>query len=141
MKKFIPIKNKGFTLLEILVAFTLLAITFGTIMEIIAGSAKNTQRATQNTKVAMLAQSKMDELGLFEILEEGSSNGDFDDNTSWSLEITPFDVPYEGDYNQDFTAVELMEVTLIITSEYGRKQHSAEFNTLRAITPDPSRAR
>lgn len=141
MKKFTPSKVKGFTLLEILVAFTLLAVTFGTIMQIIAGSAKNTQKASQNTKIAMLAQSKMDELGLFEVLEEGSTNGDFDDKTSWSLEITPFDVPYEGDNNQDITAVELMEVTLIITSEHGRKQHSEEFNTLRVITPDSSRAR
>lgn len=134
-------KSKGFTLLEVLVAFTMLAVTFATVLQIIAGSARNTVKASQNTKVAMLAQSKMDELGLFEILEEGTTNGDFDENTSWSLEITPFDVPYEGDYNQDFTAVELMEVTLVITSEHGNRQHSVEFNTLRAITPDPSRGR
>jgi len=134
-------KQQGFTLLEILVAFTLLALTFATIMEIISGSAKNTVKATQNTKIAMLAQSKMDELGLFEVLEEGSSQGDFDDTTSWSLEITPYDVPYEGDIGQEFTAVELMQVTLIVSSEIGSKQYEHEFNTLRAITPDRTQAR
>jgi len=134
-------KQQGFTLLEILVAFTLLALTFATIMEIISGSAKNTVKATQNTKIAMLAQSKMDELGLFEVLEEGSSQGDFDDATSWSLEITPYDVPYEGDIGQEFTAVELMQVKLIVSSEIGSKQYEHEFNTLRAITPDRTQAR
>ena len=134
-------KQQGFTLLEILVAFTLLALTFATIMEIISGSAKNTVKATQNTKIAMLAQSKMDELGLFEVLEEGSSQGDFDDTTSWSLEITPYDVPYEGDIGQEFTAVELMQVKLIVSSEIGSKQYEHEFNTLRAITPDRTQAR
>jgi general secretion pathway protein I len=141
LKKTTPKKGKGFTLLEILVAFTLLAVTFGTIMQIIAGSAKSTQKATQNTKVAMLAQSKMDELGLLEVLEEGSTSGDFDDRTSWTIQITPFDAPYEGDNNQNITAVELMEVTLVITSEHGRKRHSVEFNTLRAITPESTRGR
>ncbi len=133
--------QNGFTLLEILVAFTLLAMTFATIMEIIAGSAKNTVKASQSTKIAILAQSKMDELGLFEVLEEGSSSGDFDDNTSWSLEIMPYDAPYEGEINQEFSSIELMEVTLIISSEIGNKQYNHEFYTLRAITPDITRAR
>ena len=134
-------QQNGFTLLEILVAFTLLAMTFATIMEIIAGSAKNTVKASQYTKIALLAQSKMDELGVFEVLEEGSSNGDFDNNTSWSLEITPFDVAYEGEIGQENTSVELMEVTLIVSSEVGNKQYNQEFHTLRAVVPDNGRGK
>ncbi len=134
-------QQNGFTLLEILVAFTLLAMTFATIMEIIAGSAKNTVKASQYTKIALLAQSKMDELGVFEVLEEGSSNGDFDNNTSWSLEITPFDVAYEGEIGQENTSVELMEVTLIVSSEIGNKQYNQEFRTLRAVAPDNGRGK
>ena len=134
-------KQSGFTLLEILVAFTLLAATFATIMEIIGGSAKNTLKASQNTKIAMLAQSKMDELGLFEVLEEGSSNGEFDDKTSWVLEIYPYDVPYEGDVNQEFSVVELMQIKLTITTDINNNTNVTEFNTLRAITPDFTRPR
>ncbi|MFK8013160.1 MAG: prepilin-type N-terminal cleavage/methylation domain-containing protein [Marinicellaceae bacterium] len=129
-------KQNGFTLLEILVAFTLLAAMFATIMEIIAGSAKNTLKASQNTQIAMLAQSKMDELGLFEVLEEGTTNGEFNENTTWVLEIFPFDVPYEGDVNQDFSVVELMQVKLTITTGKNNRETTTEFNTLRAITPD-----
>jgi general secretion pathway protein I len=129
-------KQQGFTLLEILVAFTLLAMTFATIMEVISGSAKNTVKAAQNTKIALLAQSKMDELGLFEPIEEGSSSGDFDDNTSWTMEISPFDAPYEGNIDQQISSIDLMEVTLLISSEIGNKQYDYEFHTLRAIIPD-----
>lgn len=130
-------RQQGFTLLEILVAFTLLALTFATIMEIIAGSAKNTVKASHNTKIAIMAQSKMDELGLFELLEEGSSNGDFDDTTSWSLDVSPYDVAYEGSEGQeDLGTIELMQVTLLVSSEIGNKQYNHEFHTLRAITPD-----
>ena len=134
-------KSKGFTLLEVLVAFTLLAITFGTIMKIITGSAKNTQKASRNTQIALLAQSKMDELGLFEKIEEGTSDGDFDDYNHWQLDIGAYDVPYEGDVSQEFTSVELMEVTLTIISNYGGKERRNEFKTLRAVTPDYSRPR
>jgi len=134
-------KQSGFTLLEVLIAFTMLAVIFATTMEIIAGSARNTRKASDNTLVALYAQSKLDELGLLEKLEEGSSDGDFDDNTNWSLDVVPFDVPYEGDVNQDFSAVELMEVTLIVTTERGGRQRHTEFKTLRAITPDFSQRR
>ena len=134
-------KQNGFTLLEVLIAFTMLAVIFATTMEIIAGSARNTRKASDNTLVALYAQSKLDELGLLEKLEEGSSDGDFDDNTSWSLDVVPFDVPYEGDVNQDFSAVELMEVTLVVTTERGGRQRHTEFKTLRAITPDFSQGR
>ena len=89
----------------------------------------------------MLAQSKMDELGLFEVLEEGTTSGEFDENISWVLDVVPYDVPYEGDVNQDFSVVELMQVTLTISSEINNKSSIAEFNTLRAITPDFTRPR
>lgn len=134
-------KQSGFTLLEVLIAFTMLAVIFATVMEIIAGSARNTRKATDNTVIALLAQSKLDELGLLEKLEEGSTNGDFDDNSSWALDVEPFDVPYEGDVNQDFSAVELMEVTLVVTTERGGRLRHTEFKTLRAITPDFSQRR
>lgn len=134
-------KKNGFTLLEILVAFTLMAMTFGTIMQIISGSSKNAVKASNNTRIAMLAQSKLDELGLFEKLEEGSNSGDFDDNNSWELVIEPYDVPYEGDISQDFSTVELMDVTLTITSRQGNKEKVTEFKTLRAVTPDFTRPR
>lgn len=134
-------RQSGFTLLEVLVAFSMLAVTFATVMQIIAGSAKNTVRATQDTKIAMLAQSKLDELGLLEPIEEGQTNGDFDDVTSWQMEIIPFDVPYEGDYNQDFSAVELMEVKLVIISDIGGRRYETKFETLRAVAPDVHRSR
>ena len=134
-------KQNGFTLLEVLVAFSIMALTFATVMQIIAGSAKNTVRASHETKVAMYAQSKMDELGLFELIEEGGSNGEFEENIHWNMEITPFDVPYEGDFNQDFSAVELMHIMLVVTANLGNKDIKTEFVTLRAITPDFSKAR
>ena len=134
-------KQQGFTLLEILVAFTLLAAMFATIMEIIAGSSKNTLKASHNTQVALLAQSKMDELGLFEVLEEGTTSGDFDEKSSWELEISPYDVPYEGDVNQDFSVVELMQVKLTITTRRKNRENTTEFFTLRAITPDFTKPR
>ncbi|HHL31531.1 MAG TPA: type II secretion system protein [Oceanospirillales bacterium] len=134
-------QHKGFTLLEILVAFTMLAVTFATVMQIIAGSSKNTVKASHNTKIALLSQSKFDELGLFEPIEEGSTSGSFDDNTSWVLDIVPFEAPYEGDYNQEFSAVDLMDVTLTVTTEIGNRVETNVFRTLRAITPDYTQAR
>ncbi|MCB1594890.1 MAG: hypothetical protein KDI76_08235, partial [Xanthomonadales bacterium] len=66
---------------------------------------------------------------------------EFEENIHWNMEITPFDVPYEGDFNQDFSAVELMHIRLVVTANLGNKDIKTEFVTLRAITPDFSKAR
>lgn len=134
-------KNKGFTLLEVLVAFTIMALSYVTLMKIISGSANNAVQASGNTKMALLAQSKMDELGLFEVLEEGETSGEFDENTQWQLSILPYEVPYEGDISQQFSLVELMEVNLTITRIGRGKDRSYQFSTLRAVTPNTTRSR
>lgn len=131
-------KAQGFTLLETLVAFTIMAMSYATLMQIISGSARNAVKASESTKIAMLAQSKMDELGLFEVLEEGTTQGEFDEKTQWELNIQPFEAPYEGNVNQDFSTVELLEVTLIISTDKGRE---FQFKTLRSVTPDFSQPR
>lgn len=131
-------KTGGFTLLETLVAFTVMALSYATLMQVISGSARNAVKASEDTKIAMLAQSKLDELGLFEILEEGSTSGEFDEKTRWELNLVPFDVPYEGDYVEGFSTVELMDITLDISTDKGK---SFQFKTLRAITPDFTQSR
>lgn len=93
--------QRGFSLLEVLVAFTLLAVLFGALFEVFAGGLATVRKAGTRGYVTLLAQSKLAELstgsrfassshsGLFE-----SADGHLDDSVyrwTFSLERYPED--------------------------------------------------
>ncbi len=136
-----PSRQQGFTLLEILVAFVVFVMAFAVVMEVITGAARNTVKSSRHTQIALLAQSKMDELGILEPIEEGSSSGRFADGTQWQLTITPFDAPYSNDTQLAAPPVDLFRVDLQLSWRDGDKRRSANFTTLRSQVPDFSEAR
>ena len=129
--------DQGFTLIEVIASFTILAMTFMVILEILSNSSTNTIKSSERTKIALLAQSKMDEVGLIIPVEEGSVSGSFDEGIDWDVVIQPFDVPYEGNVEMDFAPVELFKVTLTLSWFDGLDQRrNVNFVTLKAMTPD-----
>ena len=54
----------GFTLLEVMLAFVVFALSFAAVLEIMAGSMRSVTRAGDDTEVALLAQSLMDQVGI-----------------------------------------------------------------------------
>jgi len=130
-------RSHGFTLIEIIASFTILAMTFMVVLEILSNSSTNTIKSSERTQISLLAQSKMDEVGLLIPVEEGSHSGSFDDDISWDLMIQAYDVPYEGNVEMDFAPVELFKVVLTLTWQDGYdKRRSVDFVTLKAMTPN-----
>ncbi|MCB1581947.1 MAG: prepilin-type N-terminal cleavage/methylation domain-containing protein [Marinicella sp.] len=130
-------QSSGFTLIEVIAAFTILSMTFMVILEILSNSSANTMKSSERTHISLLAQSKMDEVGITIPVEEGMVSGEFDDKRSWEILIEPFDVPYEGNVEMSYAPVELFKVTLDIHWLDGHKENrTATFTTLRAMTPD-----
>ena len=77
----------GFTLLETLVALSVLAITLGVLYQIFGVSLKNIQYAKDYSYAQMLAESKLSELGKGIPIVEGIYGGDFDGKYSWEISI------------------------------------------------------
>ncbi len=130
-----PGGNRGFTLLEVLVAFVIFALSFAVVLEIIAGSMRSTIRAKDYSEAALLAQSLMEGVGSEVPLEAGAYQGETDDGIVWVIEITDF----EG-LNEDTRARELAElnntrlfwVDLRLEWGDGRRQRDASFTTIRS---------
>lgn len=53
---------RGYTLLEVLVASTIMAVAVGTLLSALTTSLRNASRLTENDRVAVLAQRVMDNL-------------------------------------------------------------------------------
>ena len=80
---------RGFTLLETLVALSVLAITLGVLYQIFGVSLRNMQHAKDYSYAQMLAESKLAEIGKGIPVKEGSYSGDFDEKYSWQMNIVP----------------------------------------------------
>lgn len=130
-------QSTGFTLIEVIAAFTIMAMTFATILQILSHSTRQTIKSSERTRIALLAHTKMNEIGVLIPVEEAVLSGDFDENTTWSIQMAPYEIAYEGDFNIEFAPVELYRVDMVISWQTGQqKMASAEFTTLKAMTPD-----
>ena len=80
-------RQAGFSLIEMVAAFLVFAIAMGVLMEILATSVHSTRASNAYTMAALWAESKLDTIGVGAPIEAGSTNGRFDDDYSWQLDI------------------------------------------------------
>lgn len=126
----------GFTLLELLLAFMVFALSFATVLEILSGSMRNTVRARHFTEAAMTAQSLMDQVGIQTPLQSGASDQGESGEYRWELSISEYDgASGELDVESlsELTGITLLQVDLVVSwGEPGAEQRR-EFSTIKAI--------
>lgn len=90
----------GFTLLEVLIAFVILAIASLAIYRGISSGISGTETADSRTVALLHARSKLDEVGAAVPVEPATLRGTFADGLSWTLVIAPFYRPAEADQRE-----------------------------------------
>lgn len=128
--------SRGFTLLEVMLAFVIFALSFAVVLEIMAGSIQGIRRASDDTEVALLAQSLMDQVGIEIPLEEGEFTGEELDRYRWQLGVYLYGSSDEDAYVQELaelSGILLYQVILDIEWDTGRRQRTAHFSTIRSV--------
>ena len=93
-------RQRGFTLLEVLVATAVMAIAVAGLMSAISGSLRNAGRLTDHDRAVLLGRQKMDELLVATGLEKGVPfEGTWGPEATggvtmgWIARLTPFEIP------------------------------------------------
>src|SRR5690554_5219485 len=122
-----------------MLAFVVFALSFAAVLEILAGSMRSVSQASDETEVALLAQSLMDTVGTEIPVEEGQFNGIAMDRYSWSLNISLYDA-VDGDDGSALTqelaelsGVELYYIDLNIAWQAGIRDKQEHFGTVRSV--------
>lgn len=126
----------GFTLLEVLLAFVVFALSFTTVLEILSGSMRNTVRAREYTEVALIAQSVMDQVGLEIPLEQGTTHAGESGEYEWEVYISSYADSAENAYSielSELTGIELLQIDLIVSWGEPPREKSRSFSTVRAM--------
>lgn len=107
--------QRGFTLLEVLVAFVILAFTLAIIYQAAGGSVRGTIKGEQQTYALTLAESVLNN---FRSVPEGgmARSGELENGYRWQLEATPRPVPEE---QRNRTAVPLYDVRVQVEWDGG----------------------
>lgn len=124
----------GFTLLEVLLAFVVFALSFATVLEILSGSMRSTVRARDYSEAALTAQSLMDMVGTEVPLAEGSYGGEAAGGFDWSMEITAYQSHDGDDYLltiAEMNGTLLYWVDLRLAWGDGVRAREATFTTVR----------
>ncbi len=83
--------SAGFSLIEVLVAFTLFAVAMGVLMQIFSRGVNGASLADHYAKATMYAESKVAAVGLEEAIKEGTTSGKFENETyAWQVTIKPY---------------------------------------------------
>lgn len=106
-----PRRDRGFTLLEVIVAFTILAFAMTALVQAFSSGLRGLSVAEASTAAVMHARAKLEEVGSVIPVQEGEASGTYDDGFDWRVVVTPFDVGEDRDFGSGLIAY-LVEVTV-----------------------------
>ena len=80
--------ERGFTLIEVVVAFVLLALVMSTALEIFSAGLARAGRLDERSRALVIAQSRMAVVGVEETLKEGVTSGESEDRKfQWTVTV------------------------------------------------------
>ncbi len=134
-------RARGFSLLEVLVAFVVLALVATALFRLFSGALNNAGAAEDYSRAVMLAESRIEEAAAGK-LAEGVQTGDTDDDRlHWTVRIAPYLAP---DVNPDLEKMtEMIQMRMYrITAEvsFAGTNGNARTVTLSTIRIGPSEA-
>ncbi len=119
-------RSGGFTLLEVLVAFALLAVMLVALLQAFTQGLGVQHAAEERSTAVLVARSKLAEVDRVLPLEEGEESGELEDGLAWRLVVTPHEDP-DGEGSDD-ELLRLYQVTVTVERD-GRPL--AEITSLR----------
>lgn len=130
-------RQRGYTLVEVIVAFGVLALGLVLLLGTLSGSSRQVRHANDAGRAALHAQSLLDQAGVGQPLQPGRQEGALEDGRyRWVLDARPYvDPTIPAGQPETPGAPLLMEVALSVQWGEGQRER-IDVRTLRLVDPD-----
>ena len=125
-----PVSNRGFTLIEILVAISILSISLVVIFQLFSGGLKSSRLSDQYTRGIFHAKEKMEEILLSTEFAEEVSEGEFEDSFRWKSKIVPIEQAEEEASKLPFNTY---NIKVDIFWDEGYKEKRFSISTMKVV--------
>jgi prepilin-type N-terminal cleavage/methylation domain-containing protein len=122
--------SRGFTLLEIVVAMTIVGLGVVTLLEVFSSGLRLGARSQDRTEVITQGRQVMDQFLAGRTLAEGTEQGIIGENGRWKLQVQPVRSAEELSLGNDW---ELKEIALDIIVPESSSERRVELRTLRLV--------
>jgi general secretion pathway protein I len=136
-------RQSGYTLIEVLVAFAILALALTLLLGTLTNATRQVRWAGDASRAALHAESLLAETGVGEPLREGRTEGQFEGGRyRWTMEIAPWQDPEAPPSVQpvDPGAPMLYALDLDVRWGDGSARDRLQLQSLRLVTPSPTGA-
>ena len=86
------LREYGFTLIEVLVAFMILALSLTVLLRIFSGGLGNVALAGDYSEALLVAETRLTNTGISEPLVAGVTEGEWDERFRWQRIVEPYHV-------------------------------------------------
>ena len=122
-------KASGFTLLEVLVAFAVFAITTAAVMGSIGTGLNSSRVSAQHAVATLIAQSKLAAAGVESPLNGGAANGVMPGGYRWQVAARLH--PVDGSDDRIVRPYRVYDVTVTVAWSEGLRNRSVALQSLR----------
>ncbi|WP_213435991.1 MULTISPECIES: type II secretion system protein XpsI [Lysobacteraceae] len=132
-------RQHGYTLLEVVVAFGVLAVALTILLGILSGATQQVRWSEDAGRAALNAESLLDQAGVGTPLEAGHTEGVFEDGRyRWTLDVTPWKDPTAPPATEqpvDPGAPQMYALDLQVQWGKGTPRERLQLQSLRLATP------
>lgn len=130
-------RARGYTLIEVIVAFALLALGLTLLLGTLSGASRQVRWSAEAGRAALHAESLLDQVGVAEPLQAGRREGEFEDGRyRWTLEIAPWTEPVPENAPRPVGGNRLFELALSVQWGDGGPRERLQLRSLRLAPPD-----
>ena len=122
---------QGYTLIEVLVAFVIMALALTVLLRIFSGGVRNVAVSADYAQAVLIAESRLATAGIDDTLAPGETDGVENGRFRWTRVVTDYEPAF--DYRSTIKGLHAYHVTISVTWPNGDKERRVELNTVRLM--------
>ena len=122
-------RQSGYTLIEVLVAFMILALALTVLLRIFSGGLRNVSVSSDYATATLIAESRLAAAGIDVPLRPGETSGTEGERFEWTVNVQDYQ-PWPG-YRSAARGLEAYRVTVTVEWPHGDRTRTVGLSTVR----------